>query len=122
MLGYTKLQKLLIVIIVAIALLSCETKEQPKKIIDPYYDYTVEVKYTDNTKDTFYFNTKVHRNFYLRTESQDFSSARLVCFYAYYDKVACDVRTFKVIKETVINEKPEILKVGKYEYGVKTNL
>lgn len=105
MLNYTKIQKLLIVIIIAIALASCEIKERPKqpKIVDPYYDYVIEVKYTDNVRDTFYFSTKAHKDFYLQTESQEFSSARLVCFYAYYEKIACDVRTFKVIKETRIN-------------------
>lgn len=97
------MKKLITILTTVLLLNSCINKREPIKK-EPTHYYLVEVKYTDNSTDTFEFNGK-YSKFFMRTEHADFSSGKIVCFYAYWDKVACDVKRFKILKDSIFWKK-----------------
>lgn len=85
-------------------IVSCDSEPE-------FYVWTtnIEVKYSDNTKDTILNTKKLYKtlrpNFLIKTESRRFfSSVKLVpCLVlesSYIrENLACDIKTFKIIKQ-----------------------
>jgi len=89
------MKKLIILFTILIGLSSCEIKNKPIKE-EPTHYYLVEVKYTDNSIDTFNFNYK-YADFKLYH-----SDEKTYCFYSHLEKVACHVKRFKVLKDSIL--------------------
>jgi len=59
--------------------------------------YYIEVKYVDNTKDTLIEDYSYYPSFNLQTQE----NSRGACLCSGWNRLACDVKTFKIIKEKI---------------------
>ena len=81
------------IIFLALLLVGCnQSNNQP--VQEHLTTYYIEVKYVDNTKDTLVYKFGSYPDFGLYTNE----NARGGCLCAGWDKLACDVKTYKIIK------------------------